>query len=230
MIRSFLILVALASLAMAARPVDVPTFHGAYFVGLVNQDVRRASDAKLDYSLSSSKGVDIQFKTIADVDRTNEASIAPVDFPLWRMLQANCAALKKFEQGQATAKSGFTLSLTESVVLGFPASAVPLASNDDLDLRGDKTLKQHEKDLVITVQGRDEARVTTPRDMWQYVVLAQADFDGDGIEDLLIRVDWRCLEGTAAGSEAFVLSKPTADSPTKVIWRSFAQKEVDHVK
>jgi hypothetical protein len=224
MIRFFLLWSLCTVLAMAEPPSLVPTFHGAYFVGLTNPDVRRASEAKLDYAVRDTKGREIQFTSIADVDQTKDEVISSPDFSLWTRLQANCAALKKFEQGHPAPKSNFPSNLTKSLVADFPAAAVPPVSNDDLEMRGDQTMKHFEKALVVELCGGNEAKASTATDQWRYYVLARADFDGDGFEDLLIRVDWGSLEGSGSGSEAFVLAKPTADGPVKVIWRSAATK------
>ena len=49
--------------------------------------------------------------------------------------------------------------------------------------------------------------------------LARADFDGDGSEDWLLRIDWTARHGDACGSELVLVGRPVKGGPLKVLER-----------
>ena len=55
--------------------------------------------------------------------------------------------------------------------------------------------------------------VTSASDERAYHVLGRADFTGDGLEDLLIRVDWHARHALGRGTDLFILEKSFRGSP-----------------
>lgn len=53
----------------------------------------------------------------------------------------------------------------------------------------------------------------TSTDKLIYQVVARGDFNGDGIEDVLIRIDWHVIDAFGKGSKLVLITKlsPTAD-------------------
>lgn len=71
--------------------------------------------------------------------------------------------------------------------------------------------------LKVRVQTPSKARLKT--DGWSGVLIlyARGDFNGDGLEDLLLRRDAHVDQGTAANSSVFVVTQTSAKGCVRVV-------------
>lgn len=220
--RSALLLMLLGACASVPSPVvgaPAPSFNEEYFAGLVSPEVGRYEDAVLDYQLDSPTGAPIHITRCPQVDSLGEDRVAPSQYPLYRLLSTNCLALKRYTESRPAERTYFPAQLTPGLVLSFPATAVPRINDEDLERRQGKTLGSYGGRPKASVAPDGGVRVVDRTDELTYSLMARADFDGDGTEDLLVRVDWRALDAMGEGTELLLLSRTSADAPVTVSWR-----------
>jgi hypothetical protein len=77
--------------------------------------------------------------------------------------------------------------------------------------------KQYDPELRIQVHGKDE--FTAKGDLWEANVAsyARGDFDGNGIEELLLRKDSALLQGTYRDHCLFILTRTSNQGPLRVV-------------
>jgi hypothetical protein len=75
-----------------------------------------------------------------------------------------------------------------------------------------RTLSEQERRLSASITGADSAKLITETDKLKFRVMARADFDDDGTEDLLVRVDWAARDAMGQGSDLILLSRKSMDA------------------
>ncbi|HEY4542791.1 MAG TPA: hypothetical protein VIG66_10515 [Noviherbaspirillum sp.] len=203
----------------AEGKAPVRTFNTAQFTGLASESAQGYDDAALDYELDSKDGRAIRVKHCREVESITDDSVIESQFPLLRLLRINCAALKKFSESAPAERSFFPRPLVRSTVAAFPASATPYVSDNETVLRGTGTIGRHASKPKVRIIAPEVAKVIAKQDELHYVVLARADFDHDGTEDLLLRVQWSALDARGNGTDLFLLSRSSATAPVTLIWR-----------
>ncbi len=200
---------------------EVPTreFNTQEFAGLVSTEVTTYKDALLDYELDASKGGVVHFTNCAQVDATGEGDIVSSQYPLFKLLSVNCQALRRYAGSSPAKRSCFPDQLTEAMVSEFPALAVPRISEEEMTRRQGKTLAEYNTAIHITVAPEGSVQVVTDDEEMTYYVMARADFDGDGAEDMLMRVDWHARNAFGQGTDLFILTKTSDSGPVTVSWR-----------
>jgi hypothetical protein len=53
----------------------------------------------------------------------------------------------------------------------------------------------------------------------KYIVMARGDFDRDGIEDLLLRLDWYISTAFGKGFDLIMVTQASESSKPMLIWR-----------
>ncbi|CAD5366130.1 conserved exported hypothetical protein [Rubrivivax sp. A210] len=211
---------ALALLTAHAAQAEAPpptrnfsSFNLRAFAGLVSAP--DAGEAVLDIALDDSAGVEITFKSCAQVQVTPEARIAESQFALFRLLTLNCLALARWQHSQPARGSHFPAQLNARLLAALPAAAVPRLNDEDLARRAGKTLGAFEKALRVELRPDGSALARSRGDERVYTVMARADFDGDGFEDLLLRAQSRA----GRASDLLLVAKTTPTGAIKLIWR-----------
>jgi len=203
------------------KEMPIRKFHTREFVGLVSAEPTSYGDAVLDYELDTSQGGMVRFTRCAEVESTDEQDIESSQYPLFRLLFTNCQALRRYAESHPARRSFFPARMSEELLAAFPATAVPRISDEEMKRREEKTLSEYEAVLRIAVQTDGSVQVTNKADEMTYHTMARADFDGDGTEDILMRVDWHSREAFGQGTDLFLLSKPSDSAPISVAWRLY---------
>jgi hypothetical protein len=218
LIFSTLSLLVFACVSSQAEPIE-KSFDAQYFVGLDTPETLDYDNSRLDYELDSIAGKAIQFQNCGQVETTKDSEIVESQYALYKMLRANCLALKKYSQGKNAQKSYLPDKLQESTVSSFPATAVPKMNDEDLKRRAGNALSQYEKNLKLSTNPDGAIVAMTSTDEMQYYLLATGDFNNDQIQDFLVRVDWRTLNAFGSGSDLFIVTKTSKTAPLELVWR-----------
>jgi hypothetical protein len=204
--------------ARAAPPQR--SFDASSFAGLATPRIPADGDPALDYELDGAHGQVLRFTRCSQARAVPEVEVRADQFALWRLLQLNCRAAAAWAGARAARRSHFPPALTRTLVAALPADTVPDLGGSDRPGRAGRTLAQHEQQLHITVPRRGSARVRTRDGELSYTLLARADFDGDGLEDWLLRSEWSPREGAhGAAAELVLLSRRAAGAAITVIAR-----------
>ena len=194
------------------------TFNEDEFTGLdkLNSSYKTMT---LDYELDDKQNKPVKFTSCPQVEKTTEQQIQTSEFPLFVLLQINCAAAKYYFDGKQPAKSFFPEKLSLDFIKTLPATFTPNISREDMSRRESKLLGSYEKlELVpnennaLTVMASDNVEIT-------YHIMTRADIDNDSIEDLVIRLDWSIQNSFGKGFDLITLSKTSASAPVKLEWR-----------
>ena len=194
-------------------------FNESEFTGLVSLGAAY-KDIKLDYELEDLNGKSIKFTTCNQVDEYDREKILGSQYRLFTLLQINCVAAKYYFSGKPAVNTQFPEKLSLDLVKSFPAVAAPFTSREDMAKRQNKRLNEYEKKLVLksldngalTIVARDGEEIT-------YTVMTRADVDNDSIEDIVVRLDWNIPKSFGQGFDLLLLSKTSAATPIKLLWR-----------
>lgn len=196
-------------------------FNVSAFTGLASMPKQVSDTAALDYDdFEDRNGGAIRFKTCQQVESTDSDLIKESQHQLFRLLAANCAAVSKFTHSTPARRSHFPRKVKQETVRNFPATAIPIFStSEDLQQREGKPLHSFLKIDTSTLNADRSVSIETEADLLTYRVMGRADFDDDGIEDLLVRIDWSAKGGRGRIFDLFVIAKKTAVGPMAVVWR-----------
>jgi hypothetical protein len=195
------------------------TFNSEYFAGLDTSKNLYYTRATLDYELDKKSGRTVQFTSCQQVDDFNAETVVSSQYALFKMLSINCLALKKFNEAKGAKISYLPENLDATTISSFPATAVPKMNEEDLTRRRGKILSGYESKLEFEKNPDGSIIATTSSDEMQYYLLATGDFNNDGIEDYALRVDFRTLNAFGSGSDFFIITRKSNDSPIEIIWR-----------
>jgi len=206
----------------AARGQRPRTFDASLVPGLVAPVPARYEDVRLDADLGTKGGGDLKVTSCTQLAEIPESSVAGMDYASFRDLRVGCLALRRFAASVPATRSFFPERLTAALVRDLPAEAVTLVSPEDLRRRRSSRapLATYEKGVRFQDDTVGAVVVTSAGGDTRYHVLARADFDRDGAEDLLVRTEWSARGGRGTGTDLLLLSKPSASAPVTVAWRA----------
>lgn len=101
----------------------------------------------------------------------------------------------------------------------FPASATPILSEADLQQKEGHTIGSLYADANFSSDNKNTIRVITDDDEYYFTTLARADFNLDGVEDLLIRAEWYARNAHGKHVDLVILSQQTHQGSLKIEWR-----------
>lgn len=200
-------------------PTPARWFNTSAFPGLVPDTASAYASARLDYELDSPDGKVLRLTRCEEVENLKDTEVAPAQYPLLRMLRLNCLALQRFSQSAAAQRTFLPGKLTLPLLQQLPADAVPKLNQEDLGRRSGKLLSVLEPSINIEVLDDFSVRTTTPEEATTYIVMGRADFDHDGTEDLLVRVESSPADGADPATDLLLLTRTHRDGPIRVIWR-----------
>ncbi len=117
-----------------------------------------------------------------------------------------------------------THGLAAALEAGAPASFY-LAISDDSQLEVQRaqeaalTLKQFRPDTHFRQATADTVRIDVDDTIQDVQLLARGDFNADGIEDWLLRIDSRVAQGSYGTSSLWLITSQGADRPLSVLKR-----------
>ena len=189
-------------------------FNAAAFAGLVEP---RGEDGRLDYVLDGANGGELRFGRCAQVAATDAAAVREDQTPLFQLLRANCQALARYGAGQPARRSHLPETLTPALVRELPASALPVVGGQATSPTGARVEDAPGMSIEALPGGR--VRVLTGTDDSVYTLMAQGDFDGDGVQDMLLRLDWRTRDAFGRGVDLLQITRRSAGGATELNWR-----------
>lgn len=194
-------------------------FNKNNFTGLV-QLGSEGRDILLDYELDGTNGKVIHFASCFEVDKTKEEEVVAHQFKLFRLLRINCKAAKIYSESRNFSDTNFPNTWSKSLFSTLPAQAVPNLGGDSLEMRKGSLMGKYEKNIRIEkIKTNNFSVALTSGIEISYVILAHIDFDGDGYEDWLVRLDWSIPKSFGDGADLIVLSKASSNSNIKINWR-----------
>lgn len=189
-----------------------PVFYPEYFTGLETENVVKYENAKLDYDLTNSNNKNIHFSSCPQVDAVKDDDVLTSEYHLLTMLRLNCNAMKKYTIAGSANKSFLAELIADKNINNLPATAYPYVNNYDKKTRAGKTLKSYQKKLIAKVSSDGTILVETETDNLIYNIISIGDFNGDKIQDALIRIDWHVISAFGKGSKLVLITKKTAES------------------
>ncbi|MCW8128401.1 hypothetical protein [Microbulbifer halophilus] len=161
-------------------------------------------DVQLEYALDGRDGNLVKFSSCRDVDKTADDAIREDQYPLLTMLRANCKALELYFNAQNASKSHLPEKITSDFVRNLPASATPNLGGDR-DISVDKTLAETFPKIKATEIGTGNVQAQFDDLDINYIALARGDFDRDGVEDMLLRLDWQVTSAFGNGFDLLLV-------------------------
>lgn len=138
--------------------------------------------------------------------------LAQTDMRRQAFFERSCGALRILRKGAAAKRSNFTNhAATEADI----ASILPT----DLPSFTPKTPDPQPQNAAIEnlrADGSGRWRLSASGTDYRIEEIAAADFNGDGLEDLLVFVGYRAQGGSAAAGSVGYLQKATADGPVRL--------------
>lgn len=212
---SLLIATSFASGASPTKKLERSAFQGFTIVEQ-GQELRTQFSG---YEFQLKGGQSIEPESCEEADHIDPEALADYDYFRFRLLQTSCMAVSLYSQSE-TAQSGYLPDLIdEQFVKRFPASATPTLSEDDLQQKEGHTIGALYADASFSADDKNTIRVTTGDDEYYFTTLARADFNLDGVEDLLIRAEWYARNAHGKHVDLVILSQQTHQGPLRIEWR-----------
>lgn len=185
------------------KTINQKEFSGVTSIGDTFKEV------SLNYDLDSKDGKLIHFSSCTDIDKTPEKDIKEDQYQLFSMLKRNCLALKLYFEATNSAKSYLPASPSLEFIRTLPANAIPDQGGNSKNL--DVPLGESQPELTEISATANSIEVQFNDLNINYVVLAKGDFNHNGIEDMLLRMDWRVTSAFGSGFELFVVEAKDGD-------------------
>ncbi|MBI5259005.1 MAG: hypothetical protein HY855_21045 [Burkholderiales bacterium] len=195
-------------------------FQVRHVAGLTATVVEHDDDATLDIDFDRIGGGLARFTHCREVRAERLAQVQPSQATLARMLQLNCQALHRYVSSRPAHRSLLPGRWSVAAVGSLPGPTLPRLVPAAAASAGTETLSHAVGRRRISVGADGVARVRSAELLALYHLLARADFDADGLEDWLLRIDWAALHGDARGSELVLVSRVRRGAPVQVLWRA----------
>lgn len=194
-------------------------FNAPEFAGLVGDADSAYPSVHLDFALDTSDGGETLFVSCPQVEATDSDAIRADQHSLFRSLQVNCLALKRYGESHTARVSHLPVSLTREIIGALPVTALPFFSEEEAFMHDGGLLESSAAVDAIESLSDGRVRVLTPSEEIYYAPLAQADFDGDGLQDMLLRLDWRARDAFGKGVDLIQVTRRTPGGELRVTWR-----------
>ncbi|TVT50873.1 MAG: hypothetical protein FHP94_00760 [Denitromonas halophila] len=213
--RTHLLAAALLIGCATVRAESPHAFNVTAFAGLAK--LMPDGSERLDYVLDGANGGELRFSRCAQVASTDAVAVREDQTPLFQLLRANCQALARYGAGQPARRSHLAETLTPALMRELPASALPVVGGQATSPAGARVDDAPGVNIEALPGGR--VRVLTRTDDSVYTLMAQGDFDGDGVQDMLLRLDWRTHDAFGRGVDLLQITRRSAGGATELNWR-----------
>lgn len=212
---------ALANGSVAA-PASAPVreFEPRHVAGLTAAAIEREEDATLDIDFDRIGGGLVRFGHCREVQPERLGQVQPSQAVLARTLQLNCLAVQRYVQSRPATRSLMPGRWSAAAVASLPGETLPQLGPMPAAAGGTTSLARQVGRPHISMGADGVVQVRGTELTALYHRLARADFDGDGAEDWLLRIDWAARQGDARGSELMLVSRPRAGAAPRVVWRA----------
>jgi len=168
-------------------------------------------EVKLDYDLDGTDGSLVHFSSCEDVRSIEQSSIREEQFPLLSMLRLNCEALELYTQAKNSSVTYLPKKLSSEFIQSLPTEVTPNLGGEKTHTTGNSISQAYRsftaKELEPTVIQAELDDLTI-----NFTELARGDFDSDGREDILLRLDWANRVSFGKGYELKLISSREQDS------------------
>ncbi|PCJ11170.1 MAG: hypothetical protein COB04_19500 [Gammaproteobacteria bacterium] len=104
-------------------------------------------------------------------------------------------------------------------IKGLPGRSIPDLGGQSLDNRDGTLIEiEHELEFLSVDEGAIEVALADDL-VVRYLIMARADFNDDGVEDVLLRLDWYVSSAFGKGFDLLMLTKTAENSKLALIWR-----------
>lgn len=179
------------------------------------------STLRLNYALDSTEGKEVNLNSCDAVNSTSASNINTSQHHLLQLTKVNCTAAEYYFNAlkQGNTPSFLPHSLTAEFIKTLPAQAVPNLGGEPLKNRNG-TLIEAEKNLTVLSVDNGVVEVSLSGDvMVNYVTMARGDFNNDGIEDMLLRLDWHISSAFGKGFDLLMVTQTGKSTRPSLIWR-----------
>jgi hypothetical protein len=226
-----LLLAGACAAAVAATPAPQRHFEVRHFTGLTAKAITREDDATLDIDFDRLGGGLLRFAHCRELRPALLAQVVPAQAVLAETLRLNCLAVRRFDAARPAVRSQLPRRWSAATVAAMPAALLPVlapvegqtsaASAPSASAAAERpaTLARRPGSRHIGLAADGAVRVSGSDVVALLHRLACADFDGDGSEDWLVRIDWAARHGDARGSELVLISRMAAGGRWRVIER-----------
>jgi hypothetical protein len=197
-----------------------PSLNQNDFTGLVSLG-SNVTSLQLDYSLDTPVGKELRLDSCAAVKDAQETDVETSQYHLLQLMKVDCiAADYYFKALNVGAVSSFLpATIDAGFIESLPAQAVPDLGGQSLEKR-DSSLLESEKDLQVLSTDGGAVELSLSGDLVvKYIVMARGDFDQDGFEDLLLRLDWYISTAFGKGFDLIMVTQTSISSKSMLIWR-----------
>ncbi len=197
---------------LEARWYNTHGFPGIESIGVTPHDL------EFDIAFSKVDGDTVQVKNCLEVAYLGQDKIVESEFARWELLKADCEAANRFYAAPEVAINYWPTTFDFPLVKSFPATAVPYLGGQSLDGRTGN-LGEHEPKLTLLESNDHSVKISVEDMVVNYVVVAKADFNRDGYQDIFVRLDWYIESSFGDGFDWVVLTKTSSDTTPLMLWR-----------
>jgi hypothetical protein len=207
--------------AVAAAPPQ-RTFEPRHFIGLTAKLISTEDDATLDVDFDRIGGGQLHLAHCREVQPALMQQVVPPQEVLADILRLNCLAIQRYAGSRPAKRSHLPARWSAAALAKLPAELLPeLGPGDAVSptVSRPSTLARRPGARHITLARDGCVRVDGTEVQALFHRLARADFDGDGYEDWLLRMDWGAQQADAKGSQLIVVTRLMAGGPLHVVER-----------
>ncbi|WP_394495789.1 hypothetical protein [Shewanella sp. ENK2] len=158
----------------------------------------------------------IKLTNCIDVLAFGSHNISERSFTNWDLLKTNCEAVNRYYKAPNSALSYWPSKWDYSLLTTFASDVIPYIGGDNL-VSDSKRLSDANIELIDS--GKYNIKVSYDNMIIEYNLLAKADFNLDGNQDLFIRMDWYIEGAHGEGNDWIVVSKLSPQSLPITLWR-----------
>ncbi len=175
-------------------------------------------DLEFDQEFATPDDKVISFKNCLEVNENGAENIAVREYTFWIFLKANCAAVLRYYELPAKAVSYWDDEYGFETVKTFPALVIPHISSSSLDISPELLLGDQPGFNLVKEELHKVSIDYDDMDL-DYVLISQGDFNRDGVQDLLVRLDWWIHGASGTGTDLIALTKLEKNSKPMILWR-----------
>ena len=216
-----MLLVGLSSAAAAAPPQRA--FEPRNFTGLTAKVISSEDDATIDFDFDKLGGGPLHLAHCREVPTKLMDLVKDPQGIYAEKLRLNCLAVHRYANSQPARRSHMPAHWSRDAVAKLPAQVLPELGPDDAATptvtQPRLTLARRPGARHITLNRYGDVRVDGPEVHALFYRLAQADFNGDGYQDWLLRMDWGAQEGSLKSTQLLLVTRLTPDGPLRLLER-----------
>jgi hypothetical protein len=207
----------------AATAAPQRGFEARNFTGLTAKVISSEDDATIDFDFEKLGGGRLHLVHCREVPTALMDQVQVPEAIYAEMLRLNCQAVHRYVKSQPARRSHMPARWSRSAVAKLPAQVLPELGPDNAATptvtQPRLTLARRPGGRHITLDSDGDVSVDGPEVHALFYQLAQADFNGDGYQDWLLRMDWGAKEGSMKGSQLLLVTRLVPDGPLRLLER-----------